>query len=434
MKPGQQRSPGAAWLGLTYFPVNWVCCGFGLIAVFLLWSCVTVVRAQSVAGDRQSTVIEVRAASESGESQVNSTFDDTMTIIDCEAKIREQRGAGIDSFLYARVELQALEAAKKYRLRVKVHNPTGDTIRFSDISATCGCAKVVAERNEIPAFGSVQVVMDLKVPNDVQGVREVARGQVGANFFSPGSGDSGFRMIVAYDLSSSFRFASDRVHIEIPENEKIVMAKVPVLITPPLTVDQLELQENHNLRDFSVKLIKDDPESTTPYVELIIPRLSVGRSGIVGDLILSRPGTDHVTGTVISVRHQENVSLRPESLRLWRVNQSKPFEATAMLRVSLPADVSESTEGLPAIEDTDGSDSERKRSPPPPEVELLIGGNPARVQVQRLGRGGFYRVSVRYDGPLEIADDTMEVRWRIVFDGRERVIDSHAFVPAVHRR
>jgi len=69
-----------------------------------------------------------------------------------------------------------------------------------------------------------------------------------------------------------------------------------------------------------------------------------------------------------------------------------------------------------------------------PEVELTIGGHPARVQVRRLGGGGIFRLTVHFDGPVEVGvDDTLEVRWRIVFDGRERVIKSHAFVPKVHQ-
>jgi hypothetical protein len=289
----------------------------------------------------------------------------------------------------------------------------------------------VADGNEIPPFGAGQIVMDLQVPNASQGSADYARVQVGVNFFSPGLEASGFKLIVSYDLSGSFRFANDRTIIEIPENEKLVVSKVPILITPPMTSDQLELKVSPNLRDFSVKIVKDDLESTLPYVALTIPRHSVDRSGIVGELILRRPDVSHVAGTMINVRHQENLTLRPESLRLSRDNESKPYEATAMLRISLPADVSKVAEQPPTAGDLSSPEHEKQSSPASPEVELLIGGRSARVQVQRLGKGSFYRVNVRYDGPLDMGDDeTLSVRWRILFDGRERVIDSQAFVPA----
>jgi hypothetical protein len=102
-----------------------------------------------------------------------------------------------------------------------------------------------------------------------------------------------------------------------------------------------------------------------------------------------------------------------------------------MLRISLPADVSKVAEQPPTAGDLSSPEHEKQSSPASPEVELLIGGRSARVQVQRLGKGSFYRVNVRYDGPLDMGDDeTLSVRWRILFDGRERVIDSQAFVPA----
>ena len=49
--------------------------------------------------------------------------------------------------------------------------------------------------------------------------------------------------------------------------------------------------------------------------------------------------------------------------------------------------------------------------------------------MQKLGPSGLYRLTVQYGGPLEVDfDGTVPVRWSVVFNGEERVIDSHAFL------
>jgi hypothetical protein len=358
-----------------------------------------------------------------------------ITIIDVAATLREQRGVGLSAFLYAPVELEALEAGKTYRLRIKVLNPSEVPIRFKEFSATCGCAKVTAEDNQIAAFGSGQVQMDLKVPSPANGSQAATRVQVSASFTSPDPTDVGFKVIVTYEVSNSFCFGTDRVEIEIPEKESVVVTKVPVVITAPLTIDKLELITTENLRDFSAKLVHDnDSDVPHSYVELKIPRVSVGRSGVVGELILKRPDTDQVAGMMVRVRHQENVAIRPESIRLSRDNDSKAYMATAVLRVGLAPDAVSADKNNPPTQDDKGSNIEKPSMPAMPEVALSINGIPAKVEVKQIGGGGFYRVTVRFDGTLDVgADDTLEVRWRILYDGRESVIQSHAFVPAVQR-
>jgi hypothetical protein len=356
-----------------------------------------------------------------------------MTIVDVATTLREQRGAGLKVFLFAPVELEALEAGKTYRLRIKVLNPSEAPIRFTEFSATCGCAKVTTDGNEIAGFGTGLVQMDLKVPAPSNGSEAATRVQVGASFTSPNPTDLGFKVVVTYKVSNSFCFGTDRVEIEVPAKESVVVAKVPVVVIAPLTINELELIATENLRDFSATLVHDE-ELSQAYVELKIPRVVVGRSGVVGELILKRPETNQVSGLMVRVRHQESVSIRPESIRLSRDNESKPYVATAVLRVGLLGGAISTAQTESRRQDDKSSNREHRSQSVAPEVALSINGIPARVDVKQIGEGGFYRVTVHFDGTLEVgADDTLEVRWRIVYDGRESVIESHAFVPAVQR-
>lgn len=369
-----------------------------------------------------------------GNKQASEKSDEPTETIDCDATLKIQRG-GPSNFKYASVELNPLEAGKKYRLRINVVNPTDEVIEFSKISAPIGGVKIIAETNEIPPFGSIQVLMDVDVPNLQHGSQDNGRQTVGADFQLPGVANLSFRLIVAYDLRGWFRFESDRTRIEISGKEPIFEAKVPILLSPPLTIDQLELTETANLRDFNPTIVANDPESATPYVTLAIPKRSVSRGGMVGELVLRRPGTNHSAKSMVNILHQAGFSLHPESIRLARVKESEPFEANAILRVLRSEEQGDSAEVPKIQEDGNGEVRERKQPPIAPVVELTIGGKSARVQVQRLGKGDVYRVAIRCDELPEVgADGTLEVRWGITHEGREQIIESRAFVSGSERR
>jgi hypothetical protein len=415
---------------------KWIPSGSSILVVFGYCCAAALTAAQSTDINKAASSPKEAGPGDAviGNKQASEKSDEPTETIDCDATLKIQRG-GPSNFKYASVELNPLEAGKKYRLRINVVNPTDEVIEFSNVTATCGCAKIIAETNEIAPFGAIQVLMDLNVPNLQQGSQNIGKVQVGASFLSPGVENQGFQLIVSYELSGWFRFDSDRTRIEISGKEPIVEAKVPIVLSPPLTIEQLEITETANLRDFNPTIVANDPESASPYVKLAIPIRSVGRSGIVGELVLRRPGTNHVAGTIVNVMHQQEFTLRPESIRLARVKETESFEANAILRVRSTAEHADSPDLPKVLQEGNGEESERKRQPTPPVVELTIGGKSARVQLKQLGEGGVYRVTIRYDGLPEVgADDTLEVRWRIVHEGREQMIDSRAFLPGLELR
>jgi hypothetical protein len=227
-------------------------------------------------------------------------------------------------------------------------------------------------------------------------------------------------MDVSYTLNGVFGFESDRAVIEIPQDAPIVVAKFPIILVAPVTLDELEFKHSENIRDFGIRVVSDDPESAFPYVRLEVASQAVPRHGMTGEVGLNRIGSDKISGVIITFKHQEPYSIRPESLRLSRDNQSKPFKAMAMLRVQEPKPKSQ--EGGQKESETDEVVT--------PEIGLLVDNKPARVRVQRLGQSGLYRLTIEHDGPIEAGTDgRVAVRWKLVVNGQEHVIDSHAFLP-----
>lgn len=364
-------------------------------------------------------------------------------VIDCKATVREQvNGLDGQSFLFANVELGSMEVGKKYKINVKIFNQTETAIKFSRVSATCGCARVLADCEEIPAFGDGSVTLEIDVPNINSGQSVGTRVSVGAAFLSPNAKNPVLRLAVFYEVASAFRFAMNRVNVDVPEGEIAVRAKIPVAISPPLTADMLELKKTENFRDLAIEFVRDGPDG--PHVHLTVLRQNLPRNGMVGELFLARPGTKLGAGTLVIIRHQKQFTIHPESLRLARDDQSQPFQATALLRIAAATQV----DGPPALEakaDVQNADSAKNadssvaQSAPKhgqPEVALKIGGHSAEVQLQRLGQSNVYRINISYKGPVDTAkvDGTLDVQWRVFAGGRESVVEAHAFLSeGIHR-
>lgn len=250
--------------------------------------------------------------------------------LDCRSVI-ERRRPDLTSgyFLAADMTLPPLEGGKTYRLNVTMANPYDEPIEFSTVSVSCGCAKFETKTNEIPALGSSTFVIHLDVPNQVYQGRSAQM----IRFSGVDPSDQVLACRLEYEVNNVFSFAHERADVEISESEEVVVSKLPILLVPPMTLDKLEVGASENLRDVAIRLIGDDPVSAVPYVQIEVARQAIRRHGIVGDVLLRRPGTDHESRMVVSIKHQARFTLRPESLRLTRDDRSKPYEAMAMLRI-----------------------------------------------------------------------------------------------------
>ncbi|MBL8889849.1 MAG: hypothetical protein JNL67_07700 [Planctomycetaceae bacterium] len=348
----------------------------------------------------------------------NTSTNEEIVSVECSGRIeRFLDEEGREAFIVD-VKAPILEGSRKYKLSIAIVNPFDEPIEYSEVSLTCGCAKFEVDGKEIPALGTANFVMHLDVPNHVG----MPLGRVTANFLGAGGrAKPVLRLAVTYQLHGVFGFHSDREIVEIPKNEPIATIKLPVIVVEPMTLDRLELKFSDNLRDCQIEVVSDDPDVATPYVKIQVPKRLVPRHGMAAEVGFIVKGTKHVAGVIVSIKHQETFSIRPESLRLSRDNHSKPYHANAMLRVSLPTT---------SIEDPESKlkGGEEKLNEVP-GVALTIGGRPARVSVQPMGRNGLFRLMMQHDGPFQPnSDGTVEVRWKVEFRGEVYEVESHGFI------
>ncbi len=341
--------------------------------------------------------------------------------IDCQALIEHHPTNFDPDFLVAKLDLPALDGGKKYRLNIMLVNPLESPIQFSGVSVSCGCAKFVAEGREIPANGQAEFVMHLDVPNQIP----TGRGVQAAKFSGLDPSKDVLMLRIEYDVRNVFAFTRDRVLVEIPKAQDLVVVGIPFRFVAPITQNDLKLELSKELGDFSANLLFDDKNSEIGYVQLEAARQVIPRLGIVGEIVLRHAGGKIESRTVLHLTHRAIFTLRPESLRFVYDSESKTYQATAMLKVP----VAEESEANDTEKTVDGADRKGGvvRERVPPKVGLRIADEVANVVVTRRGTTDIYQLTIRYDSPeIKSSSDKSNLQWKIDVNGVEQIIESYA--------
>jgi hypothetical protein len=360
-------------------------------------------------------------AANSAEQSAGETADDTWTEIHCRTTLQYEIGPNGNQNFFAPLELDRLEAGKRYKLLITTANPTNSAVYYSRIRVDCACAKIETSIDEIPALGEAQFSMYL-TPSNIISDRPIA---TSARFVDHESGQLRIRLQVLYHLSGVFGFNADRFTLEIPSGEKLIVGKLPVVVQPPVTLDQLELKLSDNLRDSTIVLRANPDNERLAYIEVTASRDLVAAGNVLGEIVLEKQRGDARSVAILSIQQEQRLSVFPESVRLVRENSNKPFVANATVRVA---------KARTSLTDRDGELPSNDQVAP--RIELYIDGNPARLNITPLGKTGIYRVKIAYDGPLEVnSEGNVEANWGISYNGENRIIKSYAFSPTLdHER
>ncbi len=321
-----------------------------------------------------------------------------------------------NGYYLARIELPSLEGGKKYKLRLHIKNPTDQEISFSRIILDCACSKFETPVDVILPHDSAVFTMLLDTP--IFG-RKGSRAVAGAQFLNVETRQVAMRLSVTYELNNVFSLPGHRLAIEVPRTTEERVERIPVSLTPPLTLQDLEVEVSDSLRDLSVQLVEFEER---PYVEVLVIRKAIPRAGLFGELQLKRRGFQQPYTLTVELKHQELIAVTPDSLRFTLVSGKQDrWEANAVIRCTEAVKEGEGSEGEQAQDEAES----RKAPQPTPEVAVTVDGTAARVVLKPLGQRGVYRVSVFLDQAYET--ESCELKWGIRFGQEERQIESRAF-------
>lgn len=336
--------------------------------------------------------------------------------IDCRAII-ERHSVDPTRFV-ANVDLPTLEGGKRYRINLSLVNPHDERIQFSTVSLSCGCGKLTGDTREIPELGSASFALHLKIPNSYID-RKTSHT---ATFSGLNPSIDVLRVGFRYEVSNVFSFSQRQVSVDVQESDAVVVARLPFMLVSPMTLEHLQATVSENLQDASVKISHPTEDLGVEHVLVEIPRKSVPRHGIRGEVKLRHIATGETSVIPLIISHQELFAIRPESIRFTRVDSSQPFEASAMLRIA--SKTNDNQPGAPQNQEAGERQNEGEKRKLPPEITVTIGGERAIVDVKPFGKSEIYKLTIRHNRD---SDEATDARWTIIVDGVERVINSRAF-------
>jgi hypothetical protein len=315
----------------------------------------------------------------------------------------------------AMLQLGNLEAGKTYEIELQVHNPTSRDLPFTGVSSTCGCVKFEADREAVPANGSVKLVFQLRTPP-----RSGTLLMTNSVRFVDGTTKlEAFGLGVRYQLYNMFKIVGNQWTIEVPDSaeQESLTSRMPILIAAPMTHEDLEIVLSETLRDLTTRFVHADGQH---FIEVTTHKKNITGSSISGDLFVRRKGSEDFDVVNLVVKLQPTISLNPVSVRLVKSSTGEYFHAKAILRIRRP----------PSEANDANNENQQAFVDPQPVIELLIGSEPAKVTYKKLGDSGIYAVTIRYDGPApENPGSVITAKWAVRACGKEVGMEAAVYFP-----
>ncbi|GEM_PF-1685802 len=300
----------------------------------------------------------------------------------------------------AKFDLGTLSPGKDYELSFSLANHSDTEVSFDSVTLACNCVKFETKSGTIPAGGESNFKILLSAPKR----SEQTDMSTFVNFVSQDPSRPVIRLSIMYQLNNMFNIAKERVTLVVNGDEKVVSEKVPVLVVPPLKVQDLQLAVSENLRDLPINLVVIEGQV---FIEVSASAESIPPGGISGEVALRRVGSKDADGFVLTVVERERLSISPESLRF--ISKNSVWKTKAVLKIQ---------------PDKDG----KKERPARPKVRVFVGEKEAKVTLKELGKSGIFKMDIEIAAPEDISTEPISATWTIQCNGELReVITSASF-------
>jgi hypothetical protein len=210
----------------------------------------------------------------------------------------------------ALVDAGALELGSEHQFNITIHNPTNQDMRFDEIIPSCSCMDVRVDSTVLPASGAMHLSFKAPVPESMRESR--ANWRVSLN----GKVDERQRNLyvhVQYQIAGMLQFMDPRSVLELSPLVEKRTFEIPLLITEPVTVDNLEVIIPEELVGIKGKVVSNEGKTCLRLdarSQEIEHSYSSGRVGVVDTQ------TSKHAEIAIALRKRDSVRVLPTTLRV----------------------------------------------------------------------------------------------------------------------
>lgn len=278
-------------------------------------------------------------------------------------------------------DLGAIPAGTPVAITIALKNETGQPIDFADVSSTCNCVNIAVSSYTIPVGESIVLSAN---------VRSLEHTNKMNSDFSFSLKDEQNNYVVQlglkYSISGLLRFKTDKALLEIPYGKEFQDVFIPLTISDPVSLSNLTLTYDDDLRDLLFKL-KTDTEGN-PGVLVTVARAAVYDRPVYGAVTCVDSVTGKSGSCQLSVRAREPITVSPAVSWFRRLNTEPRADNAPVDQIHVY-----NAHALVSIDESllHHLDSEQTASP---EILVTSKGFPAiRKEVKRL-RKNLFRVTL----------------------------------------
>ncbi len=228
----------------------------------------------------------------------------------------------------AELNLGSLVSGQKGRITLVIHNPLDREIEFAKVRTFCGCSLPKLSAMSIPAKGDVTFSSNVTVPESSLKTDSVFSFDLIDHEQKPV-----VQIVLKFTIASLLAVTSKSVLLELLDSEPTKQIFVPLVLTEPVKLENLEITTDDVLRDVLCKTVLVD---NVPCVRIVASRNSVLDGPVYGAVNISDPINNRTTTLQMSVRAKPPVSIAPTVL-WFREDAERPglFKATALISTDL---------------------------------------------------------------------------------------------------
>ncbi len=208
------------------------------------------------------------------------------------------------------VDAGALTLGSEHNVTLTIHNPTNEDMKFDEIVPSCSCLNVRVDSTVLPASGSIQLSFKAPVPSSMRETN--ANWRISLNGKSSGR-PRNLYVLVQYQVAGMLQFMDPRSVLELSALVDKRTFEIPLLVTEPVAIENLEVLMPDELSGVEGKFI-DSNGKVSLRLEVVSSKIersySSGRVGVIDTK------TSKHAEIVVVLRKRDSVRVLPTTLRL----------------------------------------------------------------------------------------------------------------------
>lgn len=237
----------------------------------------------------------------------------------------EERGPA----LVAYADLGALDAGTTVEATLSLVNDSEFSFPILKMQTSCSCIKVTSEKSEIPAHGSLDFAFSIDVQRDAKTPELTMAFSV---FYTE---TSAIEVYVKYEIAGLVSFKNVLTyHTAANLGAKSHSFQIPVLVTKPVKLGQVEIVTADSLSELKIEA-KEDADGQ--WLDCSLPIDPAASDSLIGRVWMKHPISEELSEINLVIEINKPYSFAPSVLNFKNTDSENTiFKASGILRINSP--------------------------------------------------------------------------------------------------